>query len=54
MSNEYQVRPVTRYIVTCYAQESPSDSGGCGASSTTVGEFSNSQQADSVADAVTG
>ena len=52
MSTEYQVRPVTRYIVTCYTQESPSDSGGCGASSITIGEFSNSQQADTVADAM--
>ena len=52
MSTEYQVRPVTRYIVTCYTQESPSDSVACGASSTTVGEFSNSQQADTVADAM--
>jgi hypothetical protein len=52
MNTEYQVRPVTRYIVTCYTQDCPSDSGGCGASSTTVGEFSNSHQADSVADAM--
>lgn len=52
MSTEYQVRPVTRYIVTCYTQEPPSSSGGCGASSVTVGEFSNAQQADAVADAM--
>ncbi|MFL1527843.1 hypothetical protein [Pseudomonas sp. O230] len=52
MSTEYQVRPVTRYIVTCYTQETPSAGGGCGASSITVGEFGNAQQADNVADAM--
>lgn len=52
MSTEYQVRPVTRYVVTCYTQESPSGSGACGASSITVGEFSNARQADTVADAM--
>ncbi len=52
MNTEYQVRPVTRYIVTRYTQDSPSDSGASGASSITVGEFSNAQQADTVADAM--
>ncbi|MBA5978746.1 hypothetical protein HT737_00110 [Pseudomonas sp. MD195_PC81_125] len=52
MKTEYQVRPVTRYIVTCYTQEAPSAGGGGGASSIAVGEFSNAQQADTVADAM--
>ena len=52
MITEYQVRLVTRYIVTRYTHESPSDNGCCGASSITVGEFSNAQQADVVADAM--
>lgn len=46
MKTEYQVRPVTRYIVTRYASDADS------ASSSLVGEFASGQQADLVADAM--
>lgn len=46
MQTEYQVRPVTRYVVTRYAKDSD------GAASTTIGEFANGTQADTVADAM--
>ncbi|WP_447741574.1 hypothetical protein [Pseudomonas laurentiana] len=46
MKTEYQVRPITRYIVTRYTSDADS------ASSTLVGEFANGQQADLVADAM--
>ncbi len=52
MKTEYQVRPVTRYIVTRYTLDGPSEGGAQGASSVAVGEFSNGQQADLVADAM--
>lgn len=46
MKTEYQVRPVTRYIVTRYATDADN------ASSSLVGEFDSGQQADQVADAM--
>lgn len=46
MKTEYQVRPVTRYIVTRYASDADS------APSSLVGEFASGQQADLVADAM--
>lgn len=46
MKTEYQVRPVTRYIVTRYATDADS------ASSSLVGEFASGQQADLIADAM--
>lgn len=46
MKTEYQVRPVTRYIVSRYATDSDS------ASSSMIGEFPSGQQADLVADAM--
>lgn len=49
MKTEYQVRPVTRYIVTRYEQYSDGVGGG-GAGSSVVGEFINGQMADLVAD----
>lgn len=52
MKTEYQVRPVTRYIVTRFATEQASEDGCCGASSSAIGEFPSGQQADLVADAM--
>lgn len=52
MKTEYQVRPVTRYIVTRYALDGASEGGAQGVSSVAVGEFDNGQQADLVADAL--
>jgi hypothetical protein len=52
MKTEYQVRPVTRYIVTRFATEQASEGGCCGASSSAIGEFPSGQQADLVADAM--
>ncbi|MDM1711448.1 hypothetical protein HX137_12465 [Pseudomonas sp. 165] len=52
MKTEYQVRPVTRYIVTRFATEQVSEGGCCGASSSAIGEFASGQQADLVADAM--
>ena len=46
MKTEYQVRPVTRYIVSRYATDADS------ASSSMIGEFPCGQQADLVADAM--
>lgn len=46
MKTEYQVRPVTRYIVSRYATDADS------ASSSMIGEFPSGQQADLVADAM--
>lgn len=52
MKTEYQVRPVTRYIVTRFATEQVQEGGGCGASSSVIGEFAGGHQADLVADAM--
>lgn len=52
MKTEYQVRPVTRYIVTRYTLDGASEGGAQRASSVAVGEFSNGHQADLVADAM--
>lgn len=52
MKTEYQVRPVTRYIVTRFATGQVSEGGGCGASSSAIGEFASGHQADLVADAM--
>jgi len=49
---EYRVRPITRYIVTRYAEDEVSDPGPSGASSVLVGEFPSGAAADSVADAM--
>lgn len=46
MKTEYQVRPVTRYVVTRYASDADS------AFSSLVGEFASGQQADLVVDAM--
>ncbi|MEW9876556.1 hypothetical protein [Pseudomonas putida] len=46
MKTEYQVRPVTRYIVSRYATDADS------ALSSMIGEFPSGQQADLVADAM--
>ncbi len=46
MKTEYQVRAVTRYIVTRYATDADN------ASSSLVGEFASGQQADLIADAM--
>lgn len=46
MKTEYQVRPVTRYVVTRYRTEEK------GAASSVVGEFQSGDAADSVADAM--
>ncbi|UVL26808.1 hypothetical protein [Pseudomonas donghuensis] len=52
MKTEYQVRPVTRYIVTRFAADGASEGGSQGCSSVAIGEFANGQQADLVADAL--
>ncbi|WP_286761981.1 hypothetical protein [Pseudomonas sp. UBA2047] len=50
MKTEYQVRPVTRYIVTRYEQATTKDELFNGPSqSSVVGEFASGQQADLVA-----
>ncbi|MEG0969272.1 MAG: hypothetical protein RSG92_28330, partial [Pseudomonas sp.] len=49
MKTEYQVRPVTRFVVTRYEQTSDGAGGG-GAASSVVGEFTNGHSADIVAD----
>ncbi|EPL03895.1 hypothetical protein [Pseudomonas sp. CF161] len=50
MSNEYQVRPVTRYVVTRYEAMSNQDGSQHGAASSVIGEFANGQIADDVAE----
>ncbi|WP_458373022.1 hypothetical protein [Pseudomonas laurylsulfatiphila] len=50
MSTEYQVRPVTRYVVTRYEAMSNGDGSQVGASSSVIGEFVNGHIADDVAD----
>ena len=50
MSTEYQVRPVTRYVVTRYEAESSLHGSPAGASSSVIGEFVNGKIADDVAD----
>lgn len=53
MKTEYQVRPVTRYIVTRYESPTTTDEMLAGPSqSSVVGEFASGQQADQVADAM--
>ncbi|BBR53509.1 MULTISPECIES: hypothetical protein [Pseudomonas putida group] len=53
MKTEYQVRPVTRYIVTRYESPTTTDEMLSGPSqSSVVGEFASGQQADLVADAM--
>lgn len=52
MKTEYQVRPVTRYIVTRFKADGAEDGGCRGMSSEAIGEFANGQQADLVADAM--
>ena len=53
MKTEYQVRPVTRYIVTRYEQATTKDELFHGPSqSSVVGEFASGQRADLVADAM--
>lgn len=50
MKTEYQVRPVTRYIVTRYESPTTTDEMLSGPSqSSVVGEFASGQQADLVA-----
>lgn len=49
MKTEYQVRPVTRYIVTrCQLDEAS----GASTASSAVGEYPNGEMADAVADAM--
>ncbi|CRI56391.1 hypothetical protein [Pseudomonas sp. CCOS 191] len=49
MKTEYQVRPVTRYIVTrCQVDEAS----GASTASSAVGEYPNGEMADTVADAM--
>ena len=50
MSTEYQVRPVTRYVVTRYEAMSNQDGSQVGAASSVIGEFANGTLADDVAD----
>lgn len=50
MSTEYQVRPVTRYVVTRYEATSNQDGSQVGAASSVIGEFANGHIADDVAD----
>lgn len=50
MSTEYQVRPVTRYVVTRYEAASNQDGSQAGAASSVIGEFANGNIADDVAD----
>lgn len=50
MNIEYQVRPVTRYIVTRYEAMSNEDGSQTGAASSVIGEFVNGYIADDVAD----
>ncbi|PRA53184.1 MULTISPECIES: hypothetical protein [Pseudomonas] len=50
MSTEYQVRPVTRYVVTRYEATSSRHGSLTGASSSVIGEFVNGHIADDVAD----
>ncbi|MFA7892981.1 hypothetical protein [Pseudomonas putida] len=53
MKTEYQVRPVTRYIVTRYEEATTKDELFLGPSqSSVIGEFTSGQQADLVADAM--
>lgn len=52
MKTEYQVRPVTRYVVTRFATDQAQEAGGCGGSSSAIGEFASGHQADLVADAM--
>ncbi|EKT4568470.1 hypothetical protein QEM43_004187 [Pseudomonas putida] len=53
MKTEYQVRPVTRYVVTRYESPTTKDEMLLGPSqSSVVGEFASGQQADLVADAM--
>ena len=50
---EYRVRPVTRYIVTRYHEESDDD-GSCGAGNSVYGEFDSIRFANRVAVALAG
>ncbi|WP_330508192.1 hypothetical protein V1687_16960 [Pseudomonas putida] len=53
MKTEYQVRPVTRYIVTRYEEATTKGELFLGPSqSSVIGEFASGQQADLVADAM--
>lgn len=49
MSTEYQVRPVTRYVVTLYEATTNQDGSQTGDSSRVIGEFANGSLADEVA-----
>ncbi|MGY2171843.1 hypothetical protein [Pseudomonas gingeri] len=50
MSTEYQVRPVTRFVVTRYEVMSNQDGAQAGSASSVIGEFANGNLADQVAD----